>query len=125
MPRQTCSSTGFAPSCAPLLAVAGIVSSCVSGRAVAGEAGRWCGRRGGRRGRSIAREATEALAIHHEHRTRDLETARAFALQTLDSALPPARGRDVQHRLARIDRKRSLAANTSLRATILHELPLF
>ena len=29
-----------------------------------------------------AREATEALAVHHEHRARDLEAARTFALQS-------------------------------------------
>ena len=29
------------------------------------------------------REATEALAVHHEHRVRNLEAARSFALQAL------------------------------------------
>src|SRR5262249_1660348 len=33
----------------------------------------------------IVREATEALAIHHEHRVRDLETARSFAVQGLEN----------------------------------------
>src|SRR4029079_9558588 len=28
----------------------------------------------------VAREATEALAVHHEHRARDLAAAKAFAL---------------------------------------------
>lgn len=75
--------------------------------------------------RSIAREAAEALAIHHEHRTRDLDTARAFALRTLESVLPPAHGRDVQHRLARIERKRAVALRPSTRSEFFAELPLF
>lgn len=53
----------------------------------------------------IAREATEALAIHHEHRVRDLAAAKAFALRSLDAELPPARTQAVRHRLARIERK--------------------
>ena len=45
-----------------------------------------------------AREANEALAIHHEHRVRDLAAAKMFALQIV--------GNDaVRHRLQRIDRK--------------------
>lgn len=68
---------------------------------------------------SIAREATEALAIHHEHRRRDLAAARTFALRGLDVGLePPARSaawmRAVQHRLARIDRKLGVSAPPSL-----------
>ena len=31
----------------------------------------------------VAREAMEALAIHHEHRVRDLATAKVFALRSL------------------------------------------
>jgi hypothetical protein len=53
----------------------------------------------------IAREATEALAIHHEHRVRDLATARAFALRGLDADMPPAWTRAIHHRVARLDRK--------------------
>ena len=65
----------------------------------------------------IVREATEALAIHHEHRVRDLVSARAFALQSLEAGLHPApqRGcrradptawtRAIEHRLERIERK--------------------
>jgi uncharacterized protein YprB with RNaseH-like and TPR domain len=55
--------------------------------------------------RHIAREATEALAIHHEHRARDLAAARAFALQSLESGRPSVWNQAVQHRLARIERK--------------------
>ena len=32
---------------------------------------------------SVVREASEALAIHHEHRVRDLAAAKAFALRSL------------------------------------------
>jgi tetratricopeptide (TPR) repeat protein len=42
----------------------------------------------------VAREATEALAIHHEHRTRDLQEAHGLALELQD-----------HHRLARLKRK--------------------
>jgi hypothetical protein len=48
----------------------------------------------------LAREASEALAVHHEHRARDLPAARAFALR-----IGPAGNPAVQHRLARIERK--------------------
>jgi uncharacterized protein YprB with RNaseH-like and TPR domain len=55
--------------------------------------------------RHVAREATEALAIHHEHRVRDLASAKAFALRNLESGMRPAATAAVQHRLARIERK--------------------
>ena len=55
--------------------------------------------------RHLAREATEALAIHHEHRVRDLETARTFALRGLEDGAKPAWNEAVRHRLDRIDRK--------------------
>jgi uncharacterized protein YprB with RNaseH-like and TPR domain len=51
------------------------------------------------------REAIEALAIHHEHRVRDLPAARTFALRNLEEEQPPSRTRAVEHRLARLDRK--------------------
>ena len=53
----------------------------------------------------IAREAAEALAIHHEHRVGDLDAARQFALSSLEADVPPAWTKAVQHRLARINRK--------------------
>jgi uncharacterized protein YprB with RNaseH-like and TPR domain len=52
-----------------------------------------------------AREAAEALAIHHEHRVRDLESARGFALRTLDHSAARARNDAVRYRLARLERK--------------------
>ena len=48
--------------------------------------------------RHILGEAAEALAIHHEHRLRDLEGATTFALQCLENE-------SRQHRLARLGRK--------------------
>jgi len=54
--------------------------------------------------RPLRRFAAEALAIHHEHRDRDLDSARElamFALQDSDGR----RADDVRHRLARLDRK--------------------
>jgi hypothetical protein len=53
----------------------------------------------------LVREATEALAIHHEHRLRDLETAQAFALQHASEATHAASVAAARLRLARIQRK--------------------
>ena len=54
---------------------------------------------------AIRREASDALAVHHEHRLRDLQTARAFALQSLHVSATRSRHEATQHRLARLDRK--------------------
>ncbi|MGE0815067.1 MAG: ribonuclease H-like domain-containing protein [Vicinamibacterales bacterium] len=53
----------------------------------------------------LRREAREALAIHHEHRARDLEAARAVVLEGLREAPDDSRRTGSQHRLARIERK--------------------
>jgi uncharacterized protein YprB with RNaseH-like and TPR domain len=53
----------------------------------------------------IAQEATEALAVHHEHRLRDLRAARQFAIQTLQFNSSATRVEAVHHRVARLDRK--------------------
>jgi hypothetical protein len=53
----------------------------------------------------IAREATEALAVHHEHRARNLHEARRFAMRSLQFNITTARQHAVEHRLARLDRK--------------------
>jgi uncharacterized protein len=53
----------------------------------------------------LRREALEALAIHHEHRVKDLEAARAFALEALRLADDARRAEEVQHRLGRLSRK--------------------
>lgn len=69
---------------------------------------------------AIAREAREALAIHHEHRLGDPRGARAFAMGSLPlSGSANARGA-VEHRLARLDRK----LETLERAEPLFEEPL-
>lgn len=51
------------------------------------------------------REALEALAIHHEHRAKDLAAARVFALQALALADDAGRVTEVRHRLSRLSRK--------------------
>ena len=53
----------------------------------------------------VEREATAALAIHNEHRRRDLTAAKTFALRTLDADPAPAWKAAAQHRIARLDRK--------------------
>jgi uncharacterized protein YprB with RNaseH-like and TPR domain len=53
----------------------------------------------------LAREATEALAVHHEHRVRDLEQARRFAVQSLRLPASFARKQAAEYRLARLNRK--------------------
>jgi tetratricopeptide (TPR) repeat protein len=53
----------------------------------------------------LAHEAVEALAVHHEHRVRELATARRFALRSLGFTTNHARIQAAEHRLARIDRK--------------------
>jgi uncharacterized protein len=54
---------------------------------------------------TVAREATEALAIHFEHRDRDLLTAKEFALRGLMVPSTSCAQQASQHRLARLDRK--------------------
>jgi uncharacterized protein YprB with RNaseH-like and TPR domain len=53
----------------------------------------------------IEREASEALAVHLEHRRRDLRSARDFAMRLLqvDDSVPKRQA--AQYRLARLDRK--------------------
>ena len=52
---------------------------------------------------SLRREAKEALAIHHEHRLKDLQAARQHALDLLAEGV--ANRARVQHRLDRLERK--------------------
>ena len=54
---------------------------------------------------SYEREAMEALAVYHEHRVRDLEAARSFAVQCLRLQGTAARQEAVKYRVARLDRK--------------------
>jgi tetratricopeptide (TPR) repeat protein len=80
-------------------------------------------------GRSrAAREAVEALAVHHEHRECDLAVAREFAMRALRSGDDLRHREAVRHRLARIDRKidRKIASRGSRRpspAPLLAEEP--
>ena len=54
---------------------------------------------------ALERRAAEALAIHHEHRARDLETARRYA-ETLGARATGAAGRrEARHRLGSIGSK--------------------
>lgn len=59
----------------------------------------------------LARQALHALAVHHEHRSKDLERARAFTLRGLEH--PRAR-QAMAERLARLDRKLARSTSPSL-----------
>jgi uncharacterized protein len=56
-------------------------------------------------GPALRQFALEALAIHHEHRERDLQVARELALFALEEGSDSPRADDYRHRLARLDRK--------------------
>jgi len=61
--------------------------------------------------------AAEALAIHHEHRDRDLTSARELALFAVKEAEAEAnrpRADSVRHRLARLNRKLAQKTNAQL-----------
>jgi uncharacterized protein YprB with RNaseH-like and TPR domain len=53
---------------------------------------------------ALERQAAEALAIHHEHRARDLAAARRYA-QSLRKRVTGRAAADLDHRLGRIERK--------------------
>ncbi len=53
---------------------------------------------------ALERQATEALAIHHEHRARDFGTARRYA-QTLRARSQGRWAAEADHRLVRLDRR--------------------
>lgn len=55
--------------------------------------------------RPIAREASQALAVHHEHRRRDLASARDFTLRLLNVDESVTQRQAAAYRLARLDRK--------------------
>lgn len=57
--------------------------------------------------------AVEALAIHHEHRDRDLTSARELALFALEDA-DGRRADGIRHRLARLERKLSRKTDAQL-----------
>jgi hypothetical protein len=62
---------------------------------------------------ALRRFAAEALAIHHEHRERDLTGARELALFALQEADGP-RADGMRHRLARLDRKIAKSTDAQL-----------
>ena len=55
--------------------------------------------------RRFRREAAIALAVHHEHRDRDLLEARRLAQVALEREHHPTHRRAVEHRLDRLERK--------------------
>jgi uncharacterized protein YprB with RNaseH-like and TPR domain len=66
----------------------------------------------------LRREARQALAIHHEHRSRDLTTARTFVLDAL-AERPAARWREqAEYRLRRIERKLAVRQQGGLIAAL-------
>ena len=50
-------------------------------------------------------EALQALAVHHEHRSKDLDTARALVLRALAGARGSRLNQSLRRRLSRIERK--------------------
>jgi hypothetical protein len=60
--------------------------------------------RGRRRLTPIERRAVEALAIHHEHRAKDLEQARQYA-ETLGATADGRQKSETDRRLNRLARK--------------------
>jgi uncharacterized protein YprB with RNaseH-like and TPR domain len=63
---------------------------------------------------AIREFAVEALAIHHEHRARDLQAARELTIFALDDDSVPADAGAMRHRLARIERKLARKQNAQL-----------
>jgi hypothetical protein len=53
----------------------------------------------------LASEAARALAVHHEHRSKDLQTARLFAARAAAAATRESHRTAAHHRLARLERK--------------------
>ena len=72
------------------------------------------GRRRDRTLSSLRQFAIEALAIHEEHRARDLRAARELALFALEQDDVSPRTEGMRHRLARIDRKLARNKNAQL-----------
>jgi len=72
----------------------------------------------------LRREAKEALAIYHEHRSRDLGTARSLILDVLkDDPLGRCKA-DAEHRLQRLNRKIAVRKEGGLVAALDETLPL-
>ena len=56
---------------------------------------------------ALLRDASEALAVYHEHRLRDPRAARAFAIRSAPLQSTATRRQALQHRLARLEQKLS------------------
>ena len=54
---------------------------------------------------TLRREAREALAVHHEHRSRDLDTAKMFVLDALAENPAPRWRSKAEYRLHRLESK--------------------
>ena len=67
---------------------------------------------------ALRREAKEALAIYHEHRSRDLGEARSLVLDVLKDDLEGNRKAAAEHRLQRLDRKLAVREQGGLVATL-------
>jgi tetratricopeptide (TPR) repeat protein len=74
------------------------------------------------RARALAREAAEALAVHREHRARDLEGARQLALAALRLERSRSGSAALQYRLDRLQRKLHLQKEKAGRAGVLPSL---
>lgn len=70
---------------------------------------------------TLAREATRALAVHHEHRTRDLDAARSFARRAVkdEARCGPRAEAAARHRLSRLERKVGVQPKGGLAAALL------
>ena len=68
---------------------------------------------------TAVREASEALAIHHEHRVHDLVAAKSFARQSLVHGSSARSSRAVEYRLERIERKLELSNLSEQRPSFL------
>ena len=62
----------------------------------------------------VVREATEALAVHHEHRLRDPRAAHTFAMRSLQFQASVTRRQSLEYRLARLNRKLGEAESAPL-----------
>ena len=67
---------------------------------------------------ALRREAKEALAIYHEHRSRDLGTARSLVIDVLSDNLEGNRKAAAEHRLQRLDRKLAVREQGGLVAAL-------
>jgi hypothetical protein len=59
-------------------------------------------------GHPALREAVHGLAVHHEHRSKDLQAAHSFATRAFVTAASKALRARARHRLARLNRKLGL-----------------